>query len=496
MGSIMLRGAAVVTAAAAAVLGSALLTGGGASAVGLPGIAGTGPAASGRTWGKAEEVPGTAALNKGGTAEIYSVSCAAAGNCSAGGTYTDASDHSQAFVVNEVKGSWRKAEEVAGSTGLNKGGTAAITSVSCAPGGNCSAGGSYKDASDHDQAFVVSELKGRWGKAEKVPGTAALNTDGYAGITSVSCAAAGSCGAGGYYTDGSGHEQAFVVSEVKGRWGKAEEVPGTAALNKGAEAEVKSVSCAPAGSCGAGGYYTDGSDHDQVFVVSEVKGRWGKAEEVPGSAGLSKGGESWIYSVSCASAGNCGAGGYYLTPTASDSQQAFVVSEVKGRWGKAEEVPGTAALNADGGAWISSVSCASAGDCGAGGYYDASAGGQAFVVSEVKGRWGKAEEVPGTAALNKDGSGGISSVSCASAGNCSGAGSYRDAAGHFQVFVVSEVKGRWGKAQEVPGTAALNKGGQAGITSVSCAPAGSCSAGGYYDDSSGDQQAFVVTEVR
>ncbi|HEY2080324.1 MAG TPA: hypothetical protein VGH53_28690, partial [Streptosporangiaceae bacterium] len=38
----------------------------------------------------------------------------------------------------------------------------------------------------------------------------------------------------------------------------------------------------------------------------------------------------------------------------------------------------------------------------------------------------------------------------------------------------------WGKAQEVPGTAALNTGHRAGISSVSCASAGNCSAGGVY----------------
>src|SRR6516164_6977384 len=59
-------------------------------------------------------------------------------------------------------------------------------------------------------------------------GTAALNTGGAAQVYSVSCAAAGSCGAGGYYTDGSGHGQAFVASQVNGSWGAAIEVPGTA----------------------------------------------------------------------------------------------------------------------------------------------------------------------------------------------------------------------------------------------------------------------------
>jgi hypothetical protein len=58
-------------------------------------------AASGGTWGKADEVPGTAALNTGGFAQITSVSCASAGHCSAAGSYKDSSHHRQVFVVSE-----------------------------------------------------------------------------------------------------------------------------------------------------------------------------------------------------------------------------------------------------------------------------------------------------------------------------------------------------------------------------------------------------------
>ena len=61
-----------------------------------------------------------------------------------------------------------------------------------------------------------------------------------------------------------------MVSQVNGTWGKAEQVPGTAALNKGNAAVINSVSCASAGSCGAGGSYTDGSGHRQAFVVSRT----------------------------------------------------------------------------------------------------------------------------------------------------------------------------------------------------------------------------------
>jgi hypothetical protein len=168
-----------------------------------------------------------------------------------------------------------------GTAALNKGRQAEINSVSCASAGNCSAGGDYQDGSDKAQAFVVSEVNGTWHEAEEVPGTAALSKRGAALIDSVSCASAGNCSAGGYYTDGSGAQQALVVSQTSGTWHRAEEVPGTAALNKGGQAEVNSLSCVSAGDCGAGGYYTDGSGAQQAFVVSEVSGTWHQAEEYP-----------------------------------------------------------------------------------------------------------------------------------------------------------------------------------------------------------------------
>jgi hypothetical protein len=141
------------------------------------------------------------------------------------------------FVASEVNGVWGTAVEVAGTAVLNQGGNARITSVSCGAAGNCSAGGSYADGSGHGQAFVVSQAHGTWGPAREVPGTAALNQGGSAQITSVSCPSAGNCSAGGSYEDAS-RAHAFVAGETNGTWG-------------------------------AGGDYQDGAGHTQVFVVSE-----------------------------------------------------------------------------------------------------------------------------------------------------------------------------------------------------------------------------------
>ena len=297
-------------------------------------------AASGGTWGVAQEVPGTAALNSGGSALVISVSCAAAGNCASGGAYTDSSGHPQAFVASEVNGIWHPALEVPGTAALNQGGRAQVYSVSCPAAGDCAAVGFYADNSVHLQAFVASEVNGIWHPAIEVPGTAALNSGGSAGVISVSCAAAGNCAAGGAYTDSAGHDQAFVASEVNGTWHPALEVPGTAALNQGGEAVVSSVSCPSAGNCAAGGYYVDSAGRAQAFVANEVNGTWHPAIEVPGTAALNHK-YAQVYSVSCPSAGNCSAGGVYTD--SSRRHQAFVTSEVNGTWHPAIEVPGTAA---------------------------------------------------------------------------------------------------------------------------------------------------------
>ena len=87
----------VRTMVAVAAVGVASLASGSAAAS----IGAAAASLGSHVWGTAQEVPGTAALNRGGQAGIASVSCASTGECSAGGSYTDNSVHSQAFVVSE-----------------------------------------------------------------------------------------------------------------------------------------------------------------------------------------------------------------------------------------------------------------------------------------------------------------------------------------------------------------------------------------------------------
>src|SRR5690349_2799884 len=88
---------------AVAVLWSALLAGASAASAATPAAASTrvaGTRVTGGTWGTAKELPGLAALNKGGHGVVDSVSCPSAGNCGAAGIYADGAGHVQVFVAN------------------------------------------------------------------------------------------------------------------------------------------------------------------------------------------------------------------------------------------------------------------------------------------------------------------------------------------------------------------------------------------------------------
>ena len=493
------RGVLLTAAVSTAVVGSGLLAGAGpASAVTAAGVI---PAAAGATpaaavtppWRAAIQVPGLSSLpHYGGSVGVAAVSCPSAGNCVAIGNYQDGTGVANAFTAAEVNGSWRNAAELP-FPAADDAALVQVNALSCASAGNCGAGGYYVDSSGDTQAFTAEEVHGTWQDAVEVLSTEFL-ADENAQVLSIACPSAGNCTIGGAYHDSAGHQQAFVGDERNGSWEAAQEVPGTAALNGKGNAQVLSVSCASPGNCGAGGYFVSAAGNRQAFVVTEEGHSWGSARQVAGA--LNTNGFAEIDSMSCPSSGNCGAGGVYTAKAGGGTGEGFVVSEANGSWQPAREVAGKLNLGGDG--EVSSVSCRSAGNCTAAGFYLSAAKKgkyEGFVIGDVKGAWGGALEVPGLGALNAGGGVSGIEVSCASAGNCAAAGNYLDESRRTQAFASGETGGRWALAAAIPGSIALNKGGNASAQSVSCAPAVvvSCAAGGYYAATPSFGLGFVVS---
>lgn len=441
------------------------------------------------------------ALYASGDSKVLSVSCTAAGNCAAAGSFTDRARHGQAFVVSERRGVWGRAAEVPGLGALNAGHSAGIHQVSCSSAGNCTAGGWYKDAAGHVQAFVTTEVRGTWKKAIPVPGVLALNTGGYAVVQTLSCASAGNCLAAGAYSAVIGGVPAglpFVADQVRGAWRPAHELKG--ALIAGAVgAQITSASCATPGNCAVGGSYTDDPGGNQAFVADEAGHVWQPAIEVPGTARLNLGGAQTT-SVSCPAAGQCAAVGYYASRTSGYSQ-AFVVSQRNGTWGQARPVRPAGHRPAYQRSQLDAVSCGSAGNCSAGGTaYGAAIAGRfnALVVDETGGTWSAGRQLPASRALGKVlGAAQILALSCAAPGYCAAGGQYMNGSGGLSAFVAKERAGRWQPAIEVPGIATLNTGGIAQVNAVSCGAVGHCRAGGFYSTKGlAHERTFLLWQVR
>jgi len=448
------------------------------------------------SWHRAVALPGAAALNTGGVAAGFAMSCTTAGNCGAGGYYSTGTPQNPVnwpFVTDEVNGSWRHAEQVPGITAIYPNGGAVVTDMSCRSPGNCSAVGDSAYPPLSFVPFLVSEVHGTWRNATRVPGMARLDPSGEGAVQDLSCSSAGNCSATGYYNPSPDKYEVFVVNEVNGAWRRAMNLPGIAALNTGGTALPIATSCPAPGSCSVGGYYTDSGGGMQAFVASETNGTWHTATEVRGTAALNVNGGASTDALSCASAGNCSAAGTYSD--AKGTGQLFVANEINGTWRKAIQLPGTAALN-KGNPDTGEMSCPAPGNCALAGWYGVGTypAQQAFVASEVNGTWRKAIEVPGTATLNAGTNAQANSVSCSTAGNCSSFGYYTtDASGHSQAFVADEINGVWRNAIQVPGTGALNVGKSVTIGTVSCGASDNCSLTGSYDDGA-NLQVFVASK--
>ncbi len=222
----------------------------------------------GGVWGAAGEVPGITGLPGYNTASpfarVASVSCLASGDCAASGFYLDTHGNDQVFTGGAASGGQWANQAFPGAAELNTGGKMFVDSMSCGALGECAVAGSFGDSSSHEQAWVDSQSGGLWRNAQQILG---VNDNPFAAASSVSCAGTGFCFAGGLFTDSAGHTQAFVAGDIAGTWGGAQLIAGN--LNAGGNAGVTGISCSAASSCAAGGFYADAAGHQQGWVADD-----------------------------------------------------------------------------------------------------------------------------------------------------------------------------------------------------------------------------------
>lgn len=450
--------------------------------------------------GAAQPVPGLAALNAGGQAQVSFLSCPSPGFCTAAGSYVDGAGHNQAFVVIETNFAWQKATPVPGLSALGPGHPSDVTSLSCADADHCAVGGWYVDPSGNLQAFVSDSTRGTWDNAHRLVFPDPSAHEFVSLVNSLSCTGPGDCTAavtlpiakpGGKIV-----RFPVIVAEKNGTWGAPEGVPGVADER---DAQVTSLSCWSTGNCLAGGYYTPPAGNVHPFVATESDGTWGHAAEPPGITGptvigYDPTGNSQVMSVACTTAGNCTVGGVYTD--IHGGQQLFEADEVNTAW-KIETLPGSAELNGGADAVINAMSCGLPFDCAAAGQVtDTANQSQAFVAGESGGKWRNAEQVLG---VNDNPNAAAFAVSCSANRHCIAGGAYTGTDGNPRAFITYENDdtstpdvGTFGGATQVAGN--LNVGGNAAVNAVSCSFGWECAIGGFYTDASGNSQGFIAEQ--
>ena len=406
-----------------------------------------------------------------------------------------------------------------------------LRSVSCASPGNCVAVGEYTDISDERQGLMLSEAGGVWGIVELesgvFPGSVSCpaagdctvvaggkvlsetggvwgsasrvtppgnDPSGVGGLYYISCSSAGNCTAAGGYTDTAGHHEGLLVTETDGTWGTGVEAALPANADREIDAYVEGLSCASPGNCAAVGEYYDGTlDEPETFLLSETNGTWSSAvqAELPANA-EPKSNTIHTKGVSCGSVGSCAVAGEYFD--ASNKMQGFLLDETDGSWGRAVEARLPANANPNPGPFIDEVQCASAGNCtAAGSYIDNVGNDQGLFLTETSGTWATGVEAPLPAGARSGPSLLGGSLSCSSAGDCGYVDGYYNSSEHRAGLLLTQSQGTWVPA--VQATLPLNAEVEPEVLlgSLSCATPGNCTAVGEYTDSDGHRQGLLLT---
>jgi len=326
--------------------------------------------------------------------QVFSLSCGAPGSCAGVGYYDGSDSAVHALLVDETGGAWRAGTDVqlpsdATDGGANPGGL--LSAVSCASAGSCAAVGNYTredltGGTYGDYPWVVEKTGGEWaarGESLQLPDDAPTARDyrngssPFMGFTGLSCPSAGNCTAIGSYLSRLQGVSGVVFRERDGKWSQGTRLPVPAnAFRWNDPMELDNpmgpISCATPRNCAAiGWFYTSAALTLHGLLLVERHGSW-KASGLALPTGAYARSDTRLTSVACRPSGDCVAVGSY---SRKGQAHGFIARELGGRWGRAinAAVPPGAPRTSRSHTALSTVACASARYCLAGGLYSATA---------------------------------------------------------------------------------------------------------------------------
>ncbi len=358
-----------------------------------------------------------------------------------------------------------------------------VGGLGCASAGNCVASVSYNDRSGNTQAYLFTEVSGHWlGARQPVRLPADAGLDPYATVEDFACPRPGDCTGVGHYDTRYGGTRAFVLTQVRGHWDRAQQItpPANAAAAPGTFLE--GVSCPAPGSCEAVGGYTDRQQSSQAMAVQEIRGRWRRATEIamPADAGP-PGFDVALFAVSCPRPGNCEAVGEYEWKGVQNA--AAGVTETDGQWGTAVQIqlPADArsGQNLPPGSSMDGIACPRPDYCLAIGDYQVNNAFYSMTTVADGRHWAPATPTPGMPRRGLSSQ--LTGIACPAAGFCAAVG-YVLTDGPAYPVALTWDGGRWARvpAGRLPANALTGRHIQAGLTALACPRHDSCEALGWY----------------
>lgn len=340
------------------------------------------------------------------------VSCPKVGGCVVLGEYPTPSGANEDLIDTEVSGVWS-----AVPAPLPRGGTEAANigpfTLACTGVGDC-VGTSMYETSTSVVPDLLEEIGGVWSAvAMPLPGDASRYR--FPTITSTACLMRWACVIVGDYVTTSGLSEGFVVTQ-KGRALLTAASPTPGATNHGSA--LSGVSCSAATSCVAVGYYISAARNRQPLAVSDTAGKL-VASVLPQPKDAGRNPLAELQAVSCARSAACVALGSYAN--AAGERFGVIDTDSKGRWSTSKMLLPSGARVANPSPQVAAVACKLGNYCLAvGRYVDWLGEPEGLALREQAGRW-SASMLPGTLDTGVV----MRSVSCVSDTSCAAVGQYQ-----------------------------------------------------------------------
>jgi subtilisin family serine protease/streptogramin lyase len=232
--------------------------------------------------------------------ELKAVSCPAANACTAVGSYTDSSNYRHTLAMRWNGTGWQK-QSTPDPTGKGKL-YPFLTGVSCVSSTSCTAVGHSVDQiapGNESQMTLVMQWNGSNWNIQTSPNQGAQ----WNWLKGVSCTAAKTCRAVGFYLSAPNTYKPAVIHLDGGEW----ETKSTPLPEEGQLTYLYGISCTSASACAATGFHGNNASNLKTLAMRWDGTEWAvQATPNPEEANL-----NYLHGVSCFSSTSCTAVGEY-----------------------------------------------------------------------------------------------------------------------------------------------------------------------------------------